>query len=192
MAAATLLLGSPGPAPLALAATGATYGARGGMPFLAGILSGLAVAIVVAATGLAALFELWPKLALSLQVLGALYITWIAWRIATAPVISERPTRGRQRPRFADGFLLNLLNPKAYAAFLALFSQFLLPQQPLFAAYLATGLCIFLTATVVDLAWLGLGSAIRPWFQRPLAARVIRVGFAVAMIGAVLWALWPR
>ncbi len=32
--ASALLLGSPGPAPLALAATGATYGIKGGIPFL--------------------------------------------------------------------------------------------------------------------------------------------------------------
>lgn len=34
IAATGLLLGSPGPAPLALAATGATFGIRRGAPFL--------------------------------------------------------------------------------------------------------------------------------------------------------------
>lgn len=46
IAATGLLLGSPGPAPLALAATGATFGIRRGAPFLAGILLGLSVAII--------------------------------------------------------------------------------------------------------------------------------------------------
>lgn len=57
IAATGLLLGSPGPAPLALAATGATFGIRRGAPFLAGILLGLSVAIIGASIGLAALLD---------------------------------------------------------------------------------------------------------------------------------------
>ena len=58
--ATMLLLGSPGPATLALAATGAVFGFRGGTPFLIGILSGLAVAIVLGSAGIVALFEAFP------------------------------------------------------------------------------------------------------------------------------------
>ncbi len=50
-----LLLGSPGPAPIALAAlaaSGATFGVRESVPFLTGILAGLLVAIFTAAVGL--------------------------------------------------------------------------------------------------------------------------------------------
>ena len=43
-----LLLGSPGPAPIALAAVSATYGIRRGLPFYFGNLSGLLVAMIAA------------------------------------------------------------------------------------------------------------------------------------------------
>lgn len=184
----TLLLGSPGPAPLALAATGATYGLRKGMPFLLGILAGLAFAIVGAIVGLSALFSAFPDIKFACQLIGAAYITYIAYKIATAPVVSNDDVLSP--PKFRDGFILNLLNPKAYAAFLAIFSQFILPFSDLTVGYLATGIVCFLVATVVDFLWLGLGGLLKPIFAQPIQARVIRVMFAVLMLAAVGFALW--
>lgn len=81
---------SPSPA---FAATGAVFGFRGGTPFLIGILSGLAVAIVLGSVGITALFAAFPSSRLVAQICGGLYIFYLAWKIATAPVLS---TQGNQ------------------------------------------------------------------------------------------------
>lgn len=182
-----LLLGSPGPAPLALAATSATFGTRRGVPFLMGILSGLTVAIICASIGLASLFTTFPTMKLICQFIGAAYILYIAYKIATAPAgLTNAPLNP---PNFKDGFILNLLNPKAYAAFLAIFSQFLLPLNTNTLSYIATGIACLLVATIVDILWLLLGGILRPLFAKPRQARAIRVIFALAMILAVSSAL---
>lgn len=185
ISATALLLGSPGPAPLALAATGATYGVKRGVPFLFGILVGLSFAIVGATAGLATLFLSFPELKLVCQIIGASYIAYIALKIATAPIISS--ITSPSAPRFKDGFILNLLNPKAYAAFLAIFSQFLLADSV--TGYVLTGITCLLVATVVDAIWLGFGGILRPVFSEPKQARVIRVVFALLMLIAVVFAL---
>lgn len=182
-----LLLGSPGPAPLALAATGATFGCKKSVPFLLGILSGLAVAIFCASIGLATLFVTFPTMKLICQLAGAGYILFIAYKIATAPTnIADAPLNP---PNFKDGFILNLLNPKAYAAFLAIFSQFLLPFISTNYSYLATGVVCLFVATLVDILWLLFGSILRPIFAEPKQARAIRIVFALLMIIAVTFAL---
>ena len=185
--ATALLLGSPGPAPLALAATGATYGVKKGAPFLFGILIGLSVAIVGATAGLAALFSSFPELKAVCQIIGAIYIAYIAFKIASAPLNTSDTSVAA--PGFRDGFILNLLNPKAYAAFLAIFSQFLLPFSDSTLGYLVTGLTCLLVATVVDALWLFFGGALKPVFAHPKQARVIRVIFALLMLIAVIYAL---
>ena len=139
-----LLLGSPGPAPIALAATGATFGFRKGMPFLFGILTGIAVAITAASVGLAALFNTFPQLKLGFQIIGGTYILYIAYKIASASAVSAGDVENA--PKFIDGFILNLLNPKLYAVFLAIYSKFLLPADSLFVSYLLTGLTNRLSA----------------------------------------------
>lgn len=184
-----LLLGSPGPAPLALAATGATYGVRKGLPFLAGILLGLACAIVGATAGVAVLFSTFPEAKFSVQLLGAAYIVFVAQKIARAPVLNSGQSDATAPLKMVDGFILNLLNPKAYAAFLALFTQFLLETQSAPLSYFFTGVVCFLVATVVDVAWLALGGALRPLFEKPRPARIMRVSFALMMVSAVIWAM---
>ncbi|PCJ17544.1 MAG: lysine transporter LysE [SAR86 cluster bacterium] len=180
-----LLLGSPGPATLALAATGATVGFRRGTPFLFGILLGLLVAITGAAVGLASLFTNYSELRVIAQVLGGLYIVYIALKIATSPIIDIGNAQASTVPRFRDGFILNLLNVKAYAVFLAVFSQFLLPFDQTILAYVSTGFVCIVVATTVDIIWLWFGSVIAPFFTRPREARILRIVFAVLMVSAV-------
>ncbi len=189
--ATLLLLGSPGPATMALAATGATHGFKAGIPFLLGILLGLLIAITGAALGLAALFPHFPTLQIVMQLLGASYIFYLAWKIATAPV-SENPSESlSSTPSFTDGFIVNLLNIKAYAVFLALFSQFLLPADNSALAYLSTGFVCIVMATIIDVLWLWLGSVISPYFSDPVSARKLRAALALLMVAAVLWVLLP-
>lgn len=186
VAATALLLGSPGPAPLALAASGAVFGFRGSLPFLAGILSGLAVAIVLGAAGMAAFFSAFPNTRLFIQVLGGLYIGYVALKIASAPVLSTEESQRESAPTFLDGFILNLLNPKAYAAFLAIFSQFLLPISSNLQSTSVTAMITFGVAIVVDVAWLALGGLLRPVFETPRLARITRVSLALLMMIAVI------
>ncbi|RLV60920.1 LysE family translocator [Parashewanella curva] len=179
-------LGSPGPAPLALAAVGASSGFKRGLPFLAGILSGIAVAITIAAVGLAALFETFPKVRIVCQLIATGYILFVAYKIATAKGgVGQRD----EAPDFKDGFLLNLFNPKVYAAFLALFSQFLLPVDNVVLSYVLTGLTGFVVACIVDVIWLGAGGLLKPVFATPKRARFIRIVFAVLLVVSVAAAL---
>ena len=188
IAASALLLGSPGPAPLALAATGATYGVKGGIPFLIGILLGLLAAILGTIVGLGALFAAFPNVRIVVQACGGLYIFFIAIKIAIAPVTPSDEIQPHHTRKLIDGFIINLLNPKAYAAFLAIFSQFLLPVEDNLQALVLTGIICLLVATVVDIIWLCFGGIIGPIFKKPRQARILRITFAVLMIVAVLWA----
>lgn len=189
MVATALLLGSPGPAPLALAATGATYGARNGIPFLLGILAGLAVALMAVAAGIAALYNSFPGIRLTVQIMGAMYILYLAQKIARAPVLNINDNKSVSAPTFVDGFILNLLNPKAYAAFLAVFSQFLLPLQSQLSSTIYTAVICFLVAVVVDIVWLLSGNFLRQFFETPESARIMHVTFAILMVIAVAFAL---
>lgn len=185
-----LLLGSPGPAPMALAATSASYGIQKTLPFLTGILTGLLVVIVGTALGLAGLIESHQWFKTALQILGAGYIVYVALKIARGPVLSinDEP---QNHPGFRDGFILNILNPKAYAAFLALFSQFRLPFDTVWMSFMLSGTVCFVVALVVDSLWVLLGAGLRRCFSHPLWARVLRISFGLMMLISVYIAMRP-
>ena len=109
--------GSPGPATLSLAASGASVGFRRSLPYLFGIVSGLLVNFVVAALGITVLMQRAPALVTIMTYLSLGYIIYLAVRM-----VRTDPKAGAERPLvFSQGVLLNMLNPKAYFASLAVF-----------------------------------------------------------------------
>lgn len=188
--ASSLLLGSPGPATLSLAAVGGSWGVSRGLPYLVGLLLGLLCAMAGAVFGVAAVFVQWPQLRWLVQLLGAAYLVYIAVRIATAPVLAAGASEQHRIPSLHDGLVLNLLNPKAYAAFFVLFSQFLLPFEDLRVGYVVTAVIVFAAGIAVDTAWLAIGSTIRPVFMHPRSARATRVLFGVSIVAATIWSMF--
>ncbi|WP_105170056.1 LysE family translocator [Pseudoalteromonas sp. T1lg23B] len=182
-----LLLGSPGPAPLALAGVGASFGFRQGSGFLAGILGGLLVVIVLVATGLGTLFNAYPAIRIICQLAAAGYLCFVAYRIATAE--GGIASQTGQPPEFKDGFILNLINPKAYAAFLAIFANNMLQMHSPFIDLALTATVCFLVAVIVDTLWMAAGAKLRPLFAKPEQAKKLRLGFAVALVMSVMIAI---
>ena len=183
-----LLLGSPGPAPLALAGVGASFGFKQGLGFLAGILLGLLVAISLVALGLGSLFEQFPMVKLICQGIATVYLIYVAYKIASNTSGIEQ--RAGAAPSFKDGFILNLINPKAYAAFLAIFANFMIPAtSPVYSAMI-TATVSFAVAVIVDVLWMAAGSKLRPYFDEPKQTQHLRVIFAGLIIISVFLSLF--
>jgi threonine/homoserine/homoserine lactone efflux protein len=186
--AGVALAGSPGPATLSLAATGAAFGARRGMRYMAGILLGMVPVMLVTGTGLLGMALAVPGAAPVVSALAALYFIYLAFRIAmAAPLSAEDDTR--PPPSFAGGVFLSLANPKAYAAVAAMFSGFVLIRGHFeFDAAVKFAVLTAITATV-NLAWLLGGAALTGLFHAPRAGRAINVVFAILLVVSVVLAL---
>ncbi|MCF6437722.1 LysE family translocator [Pseudoalteromonas sp. MMG022] len=182
-----LLLGSPGPAPLALAGVGASFGFRQGSGFLAGILGGLLVVIAIVAAGLGTLFNAYPTIKIVCQLAAAGYLCFVAYRIATAQ--GGITSQTGQPPVFKDGFILNLINPKAYAAFLAIFANNMLQTHSPLLNLLLTATVCFLVAVIVDTLWMAAGAKLRVFFAKPKQAKRLRLVFALALVVSVMVAV---
>jgi threonine/homoserine/homoserine lactone efflux protein len=95
---ASALLASPGPATMALAASGAAYGFKRSLMFYSGIMVGLAISISLVASGIFLLVQKIPILATGLGLVSAAYIVLLAWSIARTP-----PSAAQQRLPYHDG-----------------------------------------------------------------------------------------
>ncbi len=182
------LAGSPGPATLSLAATGAAFGARRGLGYMAGIVIGMVVVMCIIATGVTGMMLAIPSATPVVASLAGAYIVYLAYRIATAPPLAENTGQHRQ-PSFVGGVFLSLVNPKGYAAMAALFSGFVLVGERL---HLDAALKIIILAAiiiVVNVAWLFIGAALTRLFREPGINRAINVTFAVLLIASVAFAL---
>ena len=182
------LAGSPGPNTLSLAATGAAFGARRGVGYMAGVNIGMVAVMAITASGVVSLFLAAPGATPIVTTVAAGYFAFLAYRIATAPPLTENTEFGRQ-PSVAGGVFLSLVNPKAYAAMAALFSGFVLVPNRFALDATAKAIVLAAIITAVNLAWLIAGAALTRFFRDPRTSRAINVTFAVLLIASVALAL---
>ena len=182
------LAGSPGPNTLSLAATGAAFGARRGVGYMAGVNIGMVAVMAITASGVVSLFLAAPGATPIVTTVAAGYFAFLAYRIATAPPLTENTEFGRQ-PSFAGGVFLSLVNPKAYAAMAALFSGFVLVPNRFALDATAKAIVLAAIITAVNLAWLIAGAALTRFFRDPRTSRAINVTFAFLLIASVALAL---
>jgi threonine/homoserine/homoserine lactone efflux protein len=182
------LTGSPGPAVLSLAAIGAAFGTRRGLPCMAGIVAGMVCVMLITASGIMGIVLALPGVQPAVTALAAGYFLYLAYRIATAPPLSDTGAQRRQ-PSFAGGLVLSLANPKAYAAMAALFSSFvLIPARPELdiVAKIAVLVALIIPG---NLAWLIAGASLTRFFRDPRTNRAVNVAFALLLLVSVAFAL---
>jgi threonine/homoserine/homoserine lactone efflux protein len=184
--ASLLIMGSPGPATISLTAAGSTYGLRRSLGYLAGIVVGTAVVLLAVATGITAALLAVPTLRPVLIGISAVYILWLAYKVATATALAPGAATGS--PSFAGGALLGVANPKAWVAIAAVFASARLADA---AATDAATKVVLLSGmiVVINAAWLAVGAALAPALRAPRRARVVNVVLATALVGAAVLAV---
>ena len=188
--ASVLIELTPGPNMTWLAIVAASQGRARGFAAVAGVATGLAVIGAAAAAGLAAAIAASPALFETLRWGGAAFLLWLAWDAWREAGEVERvgPAKGLA-VYFRRGFVVNALNPKAAAFYVAVLPGFIDPAGSV------TGQAVLLTAIYVAVATaihagivLGAGSLAR-LADTPGRMKTIRRVLALALAGVAIWFL---
>lgn len=158
MAAATLVAITPGPGIFYVAARALAGGRSEGLASSFGTGVGGFVHVAAGAVGLSAVIMASAEAFTAIKVAGALYLIWLgikSWRSAHATDLGEVGTTGA-RHAFREGILVEALNPKTAAFFLAFIPQFIdptgnVPQQ--FALLGVISVALNTAADVVVTYW---------------------------------------
>ncbi len=164
MAAALVLLITPGPAVLYIVARSIDQGRRAGLVSMLGVHAGTLVHVAAAAAGLSALLAASATAFSVIKYLGAAYLILLGVRRLldrTTSVTSPRPERRHLRRAFLDGVVVNVLNPKTALFFLAFLPQFVMTARgDVGAQILGLGLLFVALGVVTDgLYAVGAGTA---------------------------------
>lgn len=118
---------TPGPNNMMLMASGANFGVRATLPHMLGVSLGFPLMVFAVGLGLGAVFVRYPLLHEILRWVGAAYIVWLAWRIATAAGTGKADSRGRPL-RFLEAAGFQWVNPKAWIMAVSAFSVYSAPD----------------------------------------------------------------
>ncbi|MBL4891749.1 MAG: LysE family translocator [Rhizobiaceae bacterium] len=187
--AALALTGSPGPNTLSLAAVGSAFGRKRGFKYMLGLNLGMVLVIIAVGSGISGLLFAIPMVAPAVITIAAIYFLYLAYKIATAPPLKENAETVAD-PKWLEGVMISILNPKAYAAMAALFSSTVLISENLWIEGVFKAGVLLLVIIAVNISWLFLGAALTPYFRQERTSRIINVCFAILLIFSVVSALF--
>jgi threonine/homoserine/homoserine lactone efflux protein len=155
--AALALLVVPGPAVLYVVARSIHQGRRAGLASVLGIHVGTLVHIAAATVGLSALVLSSAVAFTAVKIAGAIYLVGLGlWTLFSRSSETEVALGGERNLRraFAQGIVVNVLNPKTALFFLAFLPQFVDPNAPHPAVQIALlGFLFALLGLVTDSLW---------------------------------------
>jgi threonine/homoserine/homoserine lactone efflux protein len=144
-------IGTPGPANMALLATGARFGFRAALPFVAGVVLGKQLIIWPIGFGLMELAEAAPAAFTALKYISAAYIIWLAWKVANLRLLPG--TIDVQAPGFIAGLIVHPLNPKAWTMIVGSFTAFVGPDISTFTATATVAAVLLACQLVMHPLW---------------------------------------
>ena len=179
---------TPGPANMAMLATGARFGFRAALPFVAGVILGKQLIIWPIGYGIMEVASQVPLLFEILKFLSALYIIWLAWRVANMRLSSGEPSV--DAPGFWSGLLVHPLNPKAWAMILVGFTNFVESDTTTFYATLYIAASLLIIQIICHPIWTLFGDRIAKFIIGKKYERVFMWFLALVTVIFVLMALF--
>jgi len=182
------MVGTPGPANMVLMTSGARFGLRRSLPFVAGVIVSKQFIIWPIGFGLMTLASSAPWAFTALKWASAAYVLWLAWKIAGAR-IAPGATVGAP-PGFLNGLIVHPLNPKAWAMVTTSFTQFTNPDAPILANTATIALGFILIQSVLQPTWCLAGESIAKLAAGKQTERILMISLAVLTVASVAWALF--
>ncbi len=187
IAAALVIVLSPGPDTLLILRYTLASGQRTGFATVTGVQIGLAVHTVLAAVGLSLVIASSETMFRGIAIAGAAYLGWLAVQGFRSALLDFGTGDGTLRIGAAkaarDAMLTNLVNPKVILLFLALMPNFVVVERgqvPLQLAILGIALI------AVNTVWQGVltlgAERARRWLDRPRIQRAVSWGTGAILL----------
>jgi len=169
VAAALVVLVTPGPGVLYVVARSLSQGQRAGIISVLGLSSGALVHVAAATLGLSAILLTSAAAFTIVKLLGAGYLIYLGIRtlLTRAALSNADTTPPRSLSRlFVDGFVISVLNPKIAVFFLAFLPQFVQPDAgPVARQVMLLGLIYVGLALVTDGTYALVAGRARHWMR---------------------------
>ena len=176
---------TPGPNNVMLTASGATFGYRRTLPHMLGISLGAAAMLLLVGAGLGTAFTTWPVLYTLLQIVGGVYLVWLAWKISQAGSVQEGQAASRPFS-FFQAAAFQWVNPKAWIMTVGIVAAYT-PRESFVANLLLATLVLAAVNFPCISVWTLFGSAVGRALRTPQALR----WFNRSMAFLLLLSLYP-
>ncbi len=177
---------TPGPNNTMIMTSGLNYGVKRSLPPFLGIVLGFPVMVMAVGLGLATAFEQYPLLHTLLKIVGAAYLSYLAYKIASAPVSDLSETRGKPFS-FMQAAAFQWVNPKAWVLAVGATATYTIAGQSYGLQVVIIALIFLFFGAPCILLWLWFGASLKNLLQDPRSVRI----FNYAMASLLMLSLLP-
>ncbi len=168
-----------------LMASGLNYGLRRSLPHYLGIVFGFPLMILAVGLGIAQIFDAFPILHNILKVVGAAYLSYLAYKIATAPVNANAVNTGNPFT-FLQAAAFQWVNPKAWVmAVGAIVTYTSIGNDYLIEVTVITALFFLIGVPCIG-CWLWLGASLQRILKSPQAIRWFNWSMATLLLASLI------
>jgi threonine/homoserine/homoserine lactone efflux protein len=174
---------TPGPNNIMLTASGVNFGFTRTVPHMLGICAGFVALVLAVGLGVGAAFTALPEAKTALKLIGAAYMLWLAWKVATAAP-SDVEDRSASPMTFWQAAAFQWVNPKAWVMAVSAMAVYVRPLHV--AADVAAVTLVFGLVTVpAVVAWAGFGHVLRRALRDPGKVRVFNIAMALLLVASI-------
>ena len=155
---------TPGANNLLSMSNAARLGFRKSVSFNFGITMGFLIVMTVCTLFSSTLYSALPKVKFYMQLLGAAYILYLAWKVWKTS--SDLEVESRKESSFLSGMVLQFMNPKIYIYAITAMSLYILPLYHSVVALIVFVLILTIIGASGSYVWALFGSAFCRFFTK--------------------------
>lgn len=176
---------TPGPNNTMIMASGLNYGVKRSLPHFTGICLGFSVMVISVGLGIAQLFERFPILHIILKLAGAAYLTYLAYKIASAPVVKIDSSRGKPFS-FLQAAAFQWVNPKAWVLAVGATVTYTVISDSYVLQVLTIAVIFLVFGSPCTMLWLWFGASLKHIMQSPAYVKVFNISMALLLMGSLI------
>jgi|TARA_B100001059_G_scaffold235274_1_gene280370 threonine/homoserine/homoserine lactone efflux protein len=176
---------TPGPNNAMIMTSGLNYGIQRSLPHYLGIILGFPAMVIAVGLGLTSLFEKYAVLHLLLKAAGASYLTFLAWKIASAPVSDLSVTEGKPFT-FLQAAAFQWVNPKAWVLAVGATATYTVAGSDYGLQVLVIAIIFLIFGAPCIMLWLWFGASLKRLLQKPESVKYFNYAMATLLMLSLL------
>ncbi len=181
---------TPGPNNIMIMASGLNFGPRASLPHFFGICFGFPSMFFAVGFGLGYLFERYELLHEFIQIIGILYLLYLAWKIAVAAPTSMDGEQTSKPLSFIQAALFQWVNPKAWIMGTSAIATYTTVGADINLQIIIVGLVFFSMTFPSAGVWMMFGAGLKKVLSEPKHQHFFNVSMALLLAASVAPIAW--
>jgi threonine/homoserine/homoserine lactone efflux protein len=181
---------TPGPNNILVASSGVNFGFRATIPHILGVTVGYPLMLLLVGVGLARIFTDVPQVHTVLKYVCIVYLLYLAWRIAFAPVANAETRRTAKPMTFMQAAAFQWVNGKGWVVALSAVTTYTVVNATLTMQVVALAALALLVTLGSVTTWTLFGAFLRRYLHTERRRRIFNYSMAGLLVASILPVFW--